>query len=75
MPSIFCIKDQFWNTCMMRVTLIIDKDVALWKVCYNVQSQDVVNFHTKIVTSLVVTQYKTRNKAIDALVDINDGLQ
>ena len=44
-------KDQFWNTCVMRVTLITDNDVVLWKVCYNSQSQDVLDFHARIVTS------------------------
>ena len=35
--------------CMIRMILITDKDVLWWKVCYNSQSQDVSNFHAKIV--------------------------
>ena len=33
-----------------------DDDVVLWKVCYNSQSQEVLNFHTKIVTSCYTIQ-------------------
>lgn len=65
-------KDQFWNTCMMRVTLITDNDVALWKVCYNSQSQDVLNFHARIVTSYYTLQ---NEEWWNASVDTNNGLQ
>ena len=41
---------------MMHVTLITDNNVVLWKVCYNSQSQDVLNFHAKIVTSCYIIQ-------------------
>ena len=31
--QVFLCLNQFWNTCMMRVTLIADNNVVLWKVC------------------------------------------
>ena len=34
----------------------MDNDVVLWKVGYNSQSQDGLNFHTKIVTSCYTIQ-------------------
>ena len=52
----FAFKDQFWNTCMAGVMLITDNDVILWKVCYNFQSQDFLNFHDKIVTNCYTIQ-------------------
>ena len=61
---------SLWNTCMMRVTLITDNDVVFWKVCYNSQSQDVLNFHAKIVTSCFSIQNVEWS---DALVDTNAG--
>ena len=41
---------------MMRVTLIMDNDFVLWKVCYNSQSLDVLNFHAKIETDCYTMQ-------------------
>ena len=61
---------SLWNTRMMHVTLITDNDVVFWKVCYNSQSQDVLNFHAKIVTSCFSIQNVEWS---DALVDTNAG--
>ena len=51
-------RGQVWNTCLMHVTLITDNDAVLWKVCYNSQSQDVLDFPAtaKIVTSCYTIQ-------------------
>ena len=62
-------KDQFW---MMRVILISDNNVVLWKVSCNCQSQDVLNFHAKVVASSYIIEDVERS---DGLVDTNDGLQ
>ena len=53
----------------MHVTLITDNDAVLWKVCYNSQSHDVLNFYTEIVTSCYTIQNMEWS---DALVDTND---
>lgn len=59
-------------TCtFMYVTLITDNDVVKWKVFYNSQSQDVLNFYAKVVTSCYTIQNMEWS---DALVDTNDGL-
>ena len=55
---------------MMRVTLITDNDVVLWKVCYNSQSQDVLNFHAKIETSCYAAQYKMWNEVMLWLIQM-----
>ena len=48
---------------MMYVALI----VVLWKVCYNSQSQDVLNIHAKIETNSVLhvtSQYEMWNEVM-----------
>ena len=49
----------------MRVTLITDNDVVLWKVCCNSQFQGVLNFHAKIVTSCYTIQNAEWSDALD----------
>ena len=50
--TVDCIKSSL----NLILATFMDNDVVLWKVGYNSQSQDGLNFHTKIVTSCYTIQ-------------------